>query len=190
MSGALVVVVLYVRGWRVAIERYRYGIRIILFFIGIPDRSLAWWDLCSSADYPEADFRCAFRMSLPTFDFLCTELAATVAKEDTALCVDIPVCQLRHLRLAPRHGGATPQQDVVLPASPPPPVASRMSPLLHTFCPLIRKKKNVDQWGEGSKTKDRLYMAQSGKRNYEASICKRRQPRFAEEQMVDRCITS
>ncbi|BAF18413.1 protein ALP1-like [Oryza sativa Japonica Group] len=59
----------------------------------VKDRSRAWWELCSSADYPEADFRRAFRMSRPTFHFLCDALAAAVAKEDTALRAAIPVRQ-------------------------------------------------------------------------------------------------
>ncbi|KAF0926683.1 hypothetical protein E2562_027120 [Oryza meyeriana var. granulata] len=59
----------------------------------VKDRSRAWWDLCSSADYPEADFRRAFRMSRSTFDVLCDALAAAVAKEDTALRAAIPVRQ-------------------------------------------------------------------------------------------------
>ena len=28
----------------------------------VKDRSRAWWDKCSSPDYPEEDFRCALRM--------------------------------------------------------------------------------------------------------------------------------
>ncbi|KAL5202327.1 hypothetical protein ABZP36_013279 [Zizania latifolia] len=59
----------------------------------VRDRSRAWWDLCSSADYPDPDFRRAFRMSRPSFDVLCDALAATVAKEDTALRAAIPVRQ-------------------------------------------------------------------------------------------------
>jgi hypothetical protein len=57
------------------------------------DRSRAWWEQCSSADYPKANFRSAFRMGRATFAMLCDALGATVAKEDTALHAAIPVRQ-------------------------------------------------------------------------------------------------
>ena len=59
----------------------------------VKDRSRAWWEQCSSADYPEADFRAAFRMGRATFAMLCDALGAAVAKEDTALRAAIPVRQ-------------------------------------------------------------------------------------------------
>ncbi|TVU01958.1 hypothetical protein EJB05_52607, partial [Eragrostis curvula] len=59
----------------------------------VKDRSRAWWEQCSAADYPEADFRAAFRMGRATFAMLCDALGAAVAKEDTALRAAIPVRQ-------------------------------------------------------------------------------------------------
>ncbi|KAL6615453.1 hypothetical protein ACP70R_037723 [Stipagrostis hirtigluma subsp. patula] len=59
----------------------------------VKDRSRAWWDRCNSADYPEADFRRAFRMGRETFDMICDALGAAVAKEDTMLRAAIPVRQ-------------------------------------------------------------------------------------------------
>ncbi|KAJ6844541.1 putative nuclease HARBI1 [Iris pallida] len=59
----------------------------------VKDRSSAWWDRVSHPDFPDADFRREFRMSRPTFDFLCAELSPAVAKEDTTLRAAIPVRQ-------------------------------------------------------------------------------------------------
>jgi hypothetical protein len=59
----------------------------------VKDRSRAWWDRCNSADFPEADFRRAFRMGRETFDMICDALGAAVAKEDTMLRAAIPVRQ-------------------------------------------------------------------------------------------------
>ncbi|KAH0895722.1 hypothetical protein HID58_045290 [Brassica napus] len=60
----------------------------------VKDRSRAWWEEeCSRFDYPEADFKNAFRMSKSTFNLICDELNAAVAKEDTALRNAIPVRQ-------------------------------------------------------------------------------------------------
>ncbi|XP_010536183.1 PREDICTED: uncharacterized protein LOC104811231 [Tarenaya hassleriana] len=59
----------------------------------VKDRSRAWWEECSREDYPEEDFRRAFRMSKATFEEICEELNSAVAKEDTALRNAIPVRQ-------------------------------------------------------------------------------------------------
>uniref|UniRef100_A0A1J3GIC8 Putative nuclease HARBI1 n=1 Tax=Noccaea caerulescens TaxID=107243 RepID=A0A1J3GIC8_NOCCA len=59
----------------------------------VKDRSRAWWEECSRLDYPEEDFKKAFRMSKSTFELICEELNSAVAKEDTALRNAIPVRQ-------------------------------------------------------------------------------------------------
>ncbi|KAJ0985514.1 hypothetical protein J5N97_003870 [Dioscorea zingiberensis] len=59
----------------------------------VKDRSTAWWDRCNHPDFPEAEFRRAFRMSRATFDMICDELGSAVAKEDTMLRAAIPVRQ-------------------------------------------------------------------------------------------------
>ncbi|KAJ4952789.1 hypothetical protein NE237_029621 [Protea cynaroides] len=59
----------------------------------VKDRSRAWWDQCSHPDFPESEFKRAFRMSRATFDLICDELNSVVAKEDTMLRAAIPVRQ-------------------------------------------------------------------------------------------------
>ncbi|XP_021907779.1 protein ALP1-like [Carica papaya] len=59
----------------------------------VKDRSKAWWDDCNREDYPEEEFKKAFRMSRSTFDMICEELNSAIAKEDTALRNAIPVRQ-------------------------------------------------------------------------------------------------
>ncbi|XP_010938097.2 protein ALP1-like [Elaeis guineensis] len=59
----------------------------------VKDRSRDWWDQCNRPDYPEAEFRQAFRMGRATFDMICEELSSVVAKEDTMLRAAIPVQQ-------------------------------------------------------------------------------------------------
>ncbi|XP_043718738.1 protein ALP1-like [Telopea speciosissima] len=59
----------------------------------VKDRSRAWWDQCNHPDYPEKEFKRAFRMSRATFDMICEELNSVVAKEDTMLRAAIPVRQ-------------------------------------------------------------------------------------------------
>ncbi|KAF2564030.1 hypothetical protein F2Q70_00014242 [Brassica cretica] len=60
----------------------------------VKDRSRAWWEEeCNRFDYPEDDFKNAFRMSKSTFNLICDELNSAVAKEDTALRNAIPVRQ-------------------------------------------------------------------------------------------------
>ncbi|PKU83071.1 hypothetical protein MA16_Dca007742 [Dendrobium catenatum] len=59
----------------------------------VKDRSRAWWERCSHPDFPEEEFRRAFRMGRTTFDMICEGLGAAVAKEDTTLRAAIPVRQ-------------------------------------------------------------------------------------------------
>ena len=59
----------------------------------VKDRSKAWWDECNKPDFPEEEFKKAFRMSRKTFDMICEELNSVVAKEDTMLRAAIPVRQ-------------------------------------------------------------------------------------------------
>ncbi|XWS17614.1 hypothetical protein CRYUN_Cryun33cG0082100 [Craigia yunnanensis] len=57
----------------------------------VKDRSNAWWDECNRPDYPEEEFKKAFRMSKSTFELICEELNSVIAKEDTTLRNAIPV---------------------------------------------------------------------------------------------------
>lgn len=59
----------------------------------VKDRSKAWWESCSHPDFPEEEFRRAFRMSRATFDMICDELDSVVTKKDTMLRLAIPVRQ-------------------------------------------------------------------------------------------------
>lgn len=59
----------------------------------VKDRDKAWWDECNRPDYPEEEFKKAFRMSKATFDMICEELTSVIAKEDTTLRTAIPVRQ-------------------------------------------------------------------------------------------------
>ncbi|KAG6469459.1 protein ALP1-like [Zingiber officinale] len=59
----------------------------------VKDRSRAWWDQCNHPNFPETEFRKAFRMGRATFDMICDELGSAVAKEDTMLRAAIPVRQ-------------------------------------------------------------------------------------------------
>ncbi|XP_030448709.1 protein ALP1-like [Syzygium oleosum] len=59
----------------------------------VKDRSNAWWDECNRPDYPEEEFKKAFRMGKSTFDMICEELNSVIAKEDTTLRSAIPVRQ-------------------------------------------------------------------------------------------------
>uniref|UniRef100_J3KX53 DDE Tnp4 domain-containing protein n=1 Tax=Oryza brachyantha TaxID=4533 RepID=J3KX53_ORYBR len=49
--------------------------------------------MVSSPEYPDEEFRKGFRMSKATFEMVCEQLAAAVAKEDTMLRAAIPVRQ-------------------------------------------------------------------------------------------------
>nr|CAB3475939.1 unnamed protein product [Digitaria exilis] len=60
----------------------------------VKERDHEWWDRMSSpATCPDDEFRRAFRMSRATFEAVCEELGAAVAKEDTMLRAAIPVRQ-------------------------------------------------------------------------------------------------
>lgn len=59
----------------------------------VKDRDKEWWDECNRPDYPDEEFKQAFRMSKATFDMICDELHSFIAKEDTTLRTAIPVKQ-------------------------------------------------------------------------------------------------
>eukprot|EP00249_Psilotum_nudum_P017058 c26133_g1_i1 orf=133-1509(+) len=59
----------------------------------VKNRSQAWWERCNQPGFPDEDFHRDFRMSRATFDRICEELGAAVAKEDTMLRQAIPVKQ-------------------------------------------------------------------------------------------------
>jgi len=60
----------------------------------VKERDHEWWDRMSSPACPEDEFCRAFRMSRATFEAVCEELGAAVAKEDdTTLRAAIPVRQ-------------------------------------------------------------------------------------------------
>lgn len=59
----------------------------------VKDRSQAWWEQCNSPEFPEEEFRNAFRMGKETFDLICNELTSVVAKENTSLRDAVPVRQ-------------------------------------------------------------------------------------------------
>nr|XP_023890080.1 protein ALP1-like [Quercus suber]POE63977.1 protein alp1-like [Quercus suber] len=57
----------------------------------VKDRSKDWWDQFSSPDFPDEEFRRAFRMSKATFQMICDELDPVVMKKNTMLRDAIPV---------------------------------------------------------------------------------------------------
>ncbi|CAM8904168.1 unnamed protein product [Rhodiola kirilowii] len=59
----------------------------------VKDRSNSWWERCKRSDFPEEEFKKAFRMSRSTFDMICSELDSVVTKKDTMLRAAIPVRQ-------------------------------------------------------------------------------------------------
>nr|ACG50004.1 salt responsive protein 2 [Solanum lycopersicum] len=59
----------------------------------VKDGSKAWWEQCNSPDFPEEEFKKAFRVSRATFDMICEELESVVTKKDTMLRQAIPVRQ-------------------------------------------------------------------------------------------------
>ncbi|XP_051149636.1 protein ANTAGONIST OF LIKE HETEROCHROMATIN PROTEIN 1-like [Andrographis paniculata] len=59
----------------------------------VKSRSNAWWEQINSPNFPDADFRRAFRMSRATFDMICNELESVITKKDTMLRTAIPVRQ-------------------------------------------------------------------------------------------------
>ncbi|KAL8498932.1 hypothetical protein ACS0TY_022043 [Phlomoides rotata] len=59
----------------------------------VRNRSKDWWDQCNSPDFPDEEFKKAFRMGKETFDLICNELSSAVAKENTMLRAAVPVRQ-------------------------------------------------------------------------------------------------
>ncbi|EEF48052.1 protein ALP1-like [Ricinus communis] len=59
----------------------------------VKDRSKDWWEKCSHPDFPEEEFKKAFRMSKATFETICNELDSAVTKKNTMLRDAIPVRQ-------------------------------------------------------------------------------------------------
>ncbi|KAM7276520.1 hypothetical protein ACFE04_018386 [Oxalis oulophora] len=59
----------------------------------VKDRSKDWWEKCNHPDFPEDEFKKAFRMSKATLDLICEELDSVVTKKNTMLRDAIPVRQ-------------------------------------------------------------------------------------------------
>jgi hypothetical protein len=59
----------------------------------VKDRSKDWWDQYNHPDFPEEEFKRAFRMSKATFNMICEELDSAVIKKNTMLREAIPVRQ-------------------------------------------------------------------------------------------------
>ncbi|KAI3701821.1 hypothetical protein L6452_27186 [Arctium lappa] len=59
----------------------------------VKTRSKDWWDKCNNPDFPDQEFRKAFRMGKDTFEMICNELTSVVAKENTMLRDAVPVRQ-------------------------------------------------------------------------------------------------
>ncbi|GMJ07322.1 hypothetical protein like AT4G29780 [Hibiscus trionum] len=59
----------------------------------VKDRSKDWWDKCNHPDFPDSEFKRAFRMSKATFNMVCKELEPAVMKKNTMLRDAIPVRQ-------------------------------------------------------------------------------------------------
>ncbi|KAL1557299.1 protein ALP1-like [Salvia divinorum] len=59
----------------------------------VRNRSKDWWEQCNSPEFPDEEFKKAFRMGKETFDFICNELSSVVAKENTMLRDAVPVRQ-------------------------------------------------------------------------------------------------
>ncbi|XWS70042.1 hypothetical protein CRYUN_Cryun03dG0015300 [Craigia yunnanensis] len=59
----------------------------------VKDRSKDWWEKCNHPDFPDEEFKRAFRMSKATFDMVCEELEPMVMKKNTMLRDAIPVRQ-------------------------------------------------------------------------------------------------
>ncbi|XP_022730158.1 protein ALP1-like [Durio zibethinus] len=59
----------------------------------VKDRSKDWWDKCNHPDFPDEEFKRAFRMSKATFNMVCEELEPVVMKKNTMLRDAIPVRQ-------------------------------------------------------------------------------------------------
>ncbi|KAI4380771.1 hypothetical protein MLD38_006922 [Melastoma candidum] len=56
----------------------------------VKDRSRDWWERCDSPEFPANEFRDVFRMSKPTFNFICDVLDPVIMKKNTALREAIP----------------------------------------------------------------------------------------------------
>lgn len=61
--------------------------------VWVKDRSKAWWEQVNSPDFPDSEFKKAFRMSKATFEMICNELESVVTKKNTMLRKAIPVRQ-------------------------------------------------------------------------------------------------
>ncbi|KAG5547191.1 hypothetical protein RHGRI_013009 [Rhododendron griersonianum] len=61
--------------------------------VGPNPAQLRWWDQCSHPDFPESEFRRAFKMSKSTFEFISSELDPVINNKDTMLRLAIPVHQ-------------------------------------------------------------------------------------------------
>ncbi|KHN32196.1 Putative nuclease HARBI1 [Glycine soja] len=61
--------------------------------VWVKERSGAWWEECNKPEFPEQEFKKAFRMGRLTFEAICQELNSVIAKEDTTLRTAIPVKQ-------------------------------------------------------------------------------------------------
>ncbi|XP_057776207.1 protein ALP1-like [Salvia miltiorrhiza] len=59
----------------------------------VRNRSKDWWEQCNSPEFPDEEFKKAFRMGKETFDFICNELSSVVSKENTMLRDAVPVRQ-------------------------------------------------------------------------------------------------
>ncbi|KAK8520393.1 hypothetical protein V6N13_031155 [Hibiscus sabdariffa] len=59
----------------------------------VKSRSKDWWEKCNHPDFPDEEFKRAFRMSKSTFAFICDELEPAVMKKNTMLRDAIPVRQ-------------------------------------------------------------------------------------------------
>nr|XP_043623921.1 protein ALP1-like [Erigeron canadensis] len=59
----------------------------------VKNRSADWWDKYKSSDIPNDEFKKAFQMGKDTFETICNELTASVAKENTMLRDAVPVRQ-------------------------------------------------------------------------------------------------
>jgi hypothetical protein len=59
----------------------------------VKDRSKDWWEKCNHPDFPDEEFKKAFRMSKATLDLICEELDSVVTKKNTMLRDAIPVRQ-------------------------------------------------------------------------------------------------
>ncbi|PKI45834.1 hypothetical protein CRG98_033841 [Punica granatum] len=59
----------------------------------VKDRSKDWWEQVNSPNFPDSEFKRAFRMSRATFNLICDELDPAITKKNTTLREAIPVHQ-------------------------------------------------------------------------------------------------